>query len=386
LTNPTNTLKPAAAAPPAATDAAVPPERFDVVVIGAGQAGMAIGYFLARQGRRFVILEAAGAVGAAWRGRWNSLVLFTPRRYDALPGLGFPGDAGGYPTRDEVIAYLDQYAATFDLPIEFNSAVRSLTQENGAFRLEVDGRQIAADQVVVATGPFQRPRVPPAADQLAAEVFQTHSADYRRPSDVPDGRVLVVGGGNTGFQIAEELSATREVHLSIGSRQTPLPQRIFGRDLFWYLEKTNLIRKSTDTRMGRRLAGRDNTLIGSSPRALRKRHGVRLHPRAVEASGRTIRFTDGTALDVGAVIWATGFRNDHSWIGAPIFDHHGRLVHRRGVTDSPGLYFLGLAWQHSRGSALIGWIGEDAAYVADQIKTVHTGRPKLAAGEAVGAR
>ena len=132
-------------------------DRFDVAVIGAGQAGLAIGYFLARQGRRFVILEAADAVGAAWRDRWDSLVLFTPRRYDALPGLAFPGDPDGYPTRDEVIAYLEQYAATFDLPIEFNSAVRSLTPEDGAFRIEVDGRRVVADQVVVATGPFQQP-------------------------------------------------------------------------------------------------------------------------------------------------------------------------------------------------------------------------------------
>ena len=221
--------------------------------------------------------------------------------------------------------------------------------------------------------------------ELGQDVFQLHSTRYRAPGELPDGRVLVVGGGNTGFQIAEELSATREVHLSIGSRQTPLPQRILDRDLFWYLEKTGAMRKSKDTRIGRRLEGRD-TLIGSNPRALRKRHGVRLHPRAVEASGRTIRFSDGSEMDVRAVIWATGFRNDHSWIDAPIFDDWNRLVHRRGVTDSPGLYFLGLTWQHTRGSALIGWVADDAAYIADQINTFRTARPKRAAGEPVGAR
>jgi putative flavoprotein involved in K+ transport len=197
--------------------------------------------------------------------------------------------------------------------------------------------------------------------------------------------VLVVGGGNTGFQIAEELSPTREVHLSIGSRQTPLPQRILGRDLFWYLEKTGLIRKSTETRIGRRLEGRD-TLIGSNPRTLQKRHGVRLHKRAVGASGRTVRLSDGTDLDVSAVIWATGFRHDHSWIDGPVFDDQQRVVHRRGVTDSPGLYFLGLTWQHTRGSALIGWIADDATYIADQNKTFPTDRTRLAADEAVGRR
>jgi putative flavoprotein involved in K+ transport len=249
----------------------------------------------------------------------------------------------------------------------------------------LDGRSYGADQVVVATGPFQVPFVPPIAGHLGRDVFQLHSTRYRAPADLPDGPALVVGGGNTGFQVAQELSATREVHLSIGSRQTPLPQRILGRDLFWYLDKTSAMRKSRDTRIGRRLAGRD-TLIGSSPRSLRKRHGVRLHPRAVEASGHTIRFSDGTNLDVGAVIWATGFRNDHSWIDAPIFDDHHRVVHRRGVTDAPGLYFLGLTWQHTRGSALIGWVGDDAAYIAEQIAIFSTDRPKSAAAKAVGAR
>ena len=328
MTDAPNTLKPAVPAAPSR------PDRFDVVVIGAGQAGLAIGYFLARQGRRFVILEAADAVGAAWRGRWDSLVLFTPRRHDAMPGLAFPGDPDGYPTRDEVIAYLDQYAATFDLPIDFNSAVSSLTEESGAFRLEVEGRQIVADQVVVATGPFQRPHVPPAADQLAAEVFQTHSADYRQPSDVRDGRVLIVGGGNTGFQIAKELSATHTVQLAIGSRQTPLPQKLLGRDIFWWLTTLRLLDKTVDSRLGRRLRDRE-TLIGSSPRELKRRYGVTLRPRVVGASGRTVTFADGSEQEFDAVIWATGYRPDHAWINAPVLDADGRLDHSRGVTRRP---------------------------------------------------
>ncbi|RPH32724.1 MAG: FAD-dependent oxidoreductase, partial [Chloroflexi bacterium] len=158
MTNNPNTGKPTAPAAPATADAPAPATRFDVVVIGAGQAGLAIGYFLARQGRHFVILEAADAVGASWRGRWDSLVLFTPRRHDALPGLAFPGDSDGYPTRDEVTAYLDQYAARFDLPIEFNTAVSSLSQEDGSFRIAAHGQELVADQVVVATGPFSQPR------------------------------------------------------------------------------------------------------------------------------------------------------------------------------------------------------------------------------------
>src|SRR5437763_2105123 len=341
-------------------------EHFDVVVIGAGQAGLAIGYFLARAGRRFLIVVGADSIAGAWRSRWDSLVLFTPRRYDSLPGLAVPGDPDGYPTRDEVIAYLEQYAATFELPVELESAVRSVdVADGGRFVVALEDRQIEADQVVVATGPFQLPRVPALADQLAPDLFQTHSTGYRHPSDVPEGTVLVVGGGNTGFQIAKELAATHPVHLAVGSRQTPLPQTFLGRDLFWWLTKTRLLTKTIGSRLGRRMRDRD-TLIGSSPRRL-KRYGVELKPRAVAASGRTVSFADGSELDVDAVIWATGYQPDHSWIKLPVTDPSGCLSHRRGVTDVRGLYFLGLAWQYTRGSALLGWIGDDAQFIAKQI-------------------
>ncbi len=353
------------------------PERFDVAVIGAGQAGLVMGRLLARQGRRFVILDAGGSIGAAWRTRWDSLRLFTPRRYSALAGLPFPGDPDGYPTRDEVIAYLEQYAATFALPIELNSAVRRLTVVDGRFELELDERWIEADQVVVATGPFQVPNVPALARALAPEISQTHSTGYLRPSDVPPGTVLVVGGGNTGYQIAQELSATHTVHLAVGSRQKPLPQRLLGRDLFWWLTKTGLINKTVESRIGRRLQGKD-TLIGSSPRELRRRYAVDLKPRVVGASGRTISFADGSELDVDAVIWATGYRPDYSWIEAPVLGPDGRLQHRRGVTEVPGLYFLGLSWQHTRGSALLGWVKDDAEFISRQIDAAPSPRSETA--------
>jgi putative flavoprotein involved in K+ transport len=264
-----------------------------------------------------------------------------------------------------VLAYLERYAAAFELPVELDSPVRRLTAVDGGLRLELDGRTVAADNVVVATGPFQTPRVPAIAEQLAPEVFQTHSTGYRRPGDVPGETVLVVGGGNTGYQIAAELAATHRVQLAVGSRQTPLPQRLLGRDVFWWLTKTRVLGTTVDSRLGRRLQHRD-TLIGSSPRAVR-RLGVTLRPRAVAAEGRTIRFADGAELDVDAVVWATGYRDDFSWLDVPILDADGRIRHRRGVTDVPGLFFLGLPWQHTRGSALLGWVQDDAAFVADRI-------------------
>jgi putative flavoprotein involved in K+ transport len=377
-------------AEPSAAEGKISPERsgdhFDVVVIGAGQSGLAIGYFLGRQGRRFVNLDRASSIAAAWRERWESLTLFTPRRYSALPGPPFRGDPNGYPTRDEVIAYLERYAETFQLPIELNSEVGQLELgDDGRFRLQLEGRTITADQVVVATGPFQAHYVPELADKLADDVSQTHAVGYRRPQEVPQGTVLVVGGGNTGFQIAKELSATHKVVLSVGSRQKPLPQRLLGRDLFWWLTKMRILDKTIDSRLGRKLSTRD-TLIGSSSRELERRYGVELKPRVVDADGHTVlRFEDGSEVDVDAVIWATGYRADYSWIKLPIFDEHRRLRHRRGVTDVLGLYFLGLTWQYTRGSALIGWVKDDAEFIAERIAEFETSKAAPPAGTPVAA-
>jgi putative flavoprotein involved in K+ transport len=341
-------------------------ERHEVIVVGGGQAGLAIGYLLARQGRDFTILEAADAPAAAWRGRWDSLRLFTPVRYDSLPGRTFPGHPDTYPGRDDVVAYLTDYARDLALPVELGSAVRAVRQRDGGYLVELDDRTYESDQVVVATGPFQVPRVPAMAARLDPDILQLHSSGYRTPRDVAAGPVLVVGGGNTGFQIAEELARSYEVHLSIGARQTPLPQRIFGRDLFRYLEATRLMSKTVESRIGQRMQRRE-TLIGSSPHAARRRHGIQLHGRTDDASGSYVRFSDGTLLSPGAVIWATGFELDHSFVQLPVFDARGGVVHQRGVTASPGLYFLGLPWQHTRGSALLGWVKDDAEYLAEQI-------------------
>ena len=359
---------------------AEPTSGYEVVVVGAGQAGLAVGYFLRRQGRDFLILERAGQIAPAWRERWDSLMLFTPRRYSGLPRLPFPGDPDGYPTRDEVIAYLERYAETFELPIELDSEVKRLDRgDGGRFRLEVAGRTITADQVVVATGPFQTPYVPKLAARLAEDVFQTHAVGYRRPDEVPPGTVLVVGGGNTGFQIAKELSATHKVALSVGSRQTPLPQRLLGRDLFWWLAKARILDKTVDSRLGQRLSTRE-TLIGSRPRELERRYGVTLKSRLVDVDGHTVRFQDSSALEVDAVIWATGYRPDYSWIKLPIFDEAGRLRHRRGVTDVPGLYFLGLTSLRAFGPLyrFVAGCGAAARRVASAVMRQRVRPPRVA--------
>jgi putative flavoprotein involved in K+ transport len=342
----------------------------DVVVIGGSQSGLAMAWHLAQQGLRFVVLEAGPEVGHVWRSRWDSLKLFTPAQYDALPGLAFPAPADTYPTKDPVADYLQAYANTFNLPVRLNARVTRLSKTDDGFEVQTADNTFRARQVVVATGPFQVPFVPPMASRLDPSVTQLHSADYRHPQALPDGPVLVVGGGNSGFQIAEELAATRQVDLSVAERVPMLPQRLAGRDLFWWLTRLGLLRVTVGSRLGRRVSRRE-FIIGTNKRRL-ERKGVRFRPRLVDAEGRTVRFADHSTLeDVGVVVWATGYRSDYAWIHIPSVVREGRLVHRRGVTEVPGLYFLGLSWQHTRGSALLGFVYDDAAWLADRVAIRH---------------
>jgi putative flavoprotein involved in K+ transport len=342
----------------------------DVVVVGGSQAGLAMAWHLQRQGLDFVVLEAGPELGHVWRSRWDSLKLFTPAQYDALPGMAFPAPADTYPTKDPVADYLQAYATAFNLPIRLNARVTRLSKTDDEFEVQTADDTFQARQVVVATGPFQVPFVPPMASKLDASVTQVHSAAYRNPQALPDGSVLVVGGGNSGFQIAEELAASRQVDLSIATRYPMLPQRRFGRDLFWWLTRLGLLRVTVNSRVGRRMSRRD-FVIGTNRRRLEGK-GVRFRPRLADSEGRTVRFADHSLLeDVGVVVWATGYRSDYGWIQIPGVVREGHVVHRRGVTQVPGLYFLGLSWQHTRGSALLGFVQEDAVYLADRIATGH---------------
>ena len=241
---------------------------------------------------------------------------------------------------------------------------------------------IEAEQVVIATGPFQAPFTPKVADQLDPGVTQLHSAEYQAPDDLPEGGVLVVGAANSGQQIALELAqAGRDVDIAVGQKLPTLPQRWLGRDLWWWLETMRVSKIPVSSRLGKRLSQRD-VVIGGGLRELR-RHSVGVRPRVVGASGRTISFEGGESAQYDGVVWATGFRTDHSWVDIPeVKDERGQIRHVRGVTQSPGLYLLGMTWQYTRTSALLGWVGIDAAFLAGRIEasnTIAAGPNELAA-------
>ena len=338
------------------------------LVIGGGQAGLAIGHALAARGVRFLIVDANSEVGAVWRSRWDSLRLFTSAQYNGLPGMAFPGPLATYPGKDDVADFLGAYARQFDLPVQLDTKITSLArEEDGVYVARSDGEEIRARQVVVATGPFHVPFIPPIADQLDPQLSQIHSAAYRNPEGLPGGRTLVVGAANSGQQIALELSQSRPVDIAVGERLKTLRQRPLGRDIWWWLSLVRLPKITIESRVGQRLSQRD-VVIGGGLREL-ERSGVTVRPRVAGASGRTVSFGDDSSADYEAIVWATGFRVDHSWVDIPeIKDEHGQIRHARGVTDSPGLYLLGMTWQYTRTSALLGWVGIDAAYVADRIE------------------
>ncbi|MCW2578925.1 MAG: FAD-dependent pyridine nucleotide-disulfide oxidoreductase [Blastococcus sp.] len=341
----------------------------DVLVVGAGQAGLALGHHLAFRGVNFLLLEAGSEIGHSWRSRWDSLRLFTPAEYSALPGMPFPAPSGDHhPSKDDVADYLRAYAQRFELPVRLSSPVFRLDRaDDGTFTATVPAGTVRARQVVIATGPFQAPHIPALADRLDPLVPQLHSADYRNPAQLPEGgRVLVVGAANSGLQIAAELAATHPVTVAVGSRPTELPQRIAGRDLFFWLVRSGFLALPSHTRLARRLSARGDLVIGTSSRALRRR-GVDFRPRLADLDGRTATFADGTTVSAEAVVWATGYRPDHSWLHVPGVIVDGAVHHTAGVTDVPGLYVLGLPWQTSRGSALLGFVGADAATLSARL-------------------
>ncbi|MBM3818040.1 MAG: hypothetical protein FJW14_03325 [Acidimicrobiia bacterium] len=345
--------------------------HYDTIIVGAGQAGLAAGYFLSRVRSRFLLLDNSSEIGDSWRRRWDSLRLFTPNRYNALPGMPFPGNPAALPTKDDVAAYLQSYAARFDLPVRLSASVSAVEHHRGAFIVRTADDELAASSVIIATGAYGRPSVPLFASELAPRIVGLHSSNYRNPRQLPDGDVLVVGAGNSGAQIALELSASRRVWLS-GPSTGAIPRRVLGRDVYDWLWPT-LMRPSVDSWIGRRLtAGRlfaGDPLVGMTMRDLERPALTRVGRMTGVRVGRPVVEGREDPLDVAAVIWCTGFRPDFGWIQAPVVRPDGYPLHLRGVVSSaPGLAFVGLRYQSRLNSSLLGGVGEDAAFVVSALQ------------------
>ncbi|MDO8143719.1 MULTISPECIES: NAD(P)/FAD-dependent oxidoreductase [unclassified Isoptericola] len=356
-----------------------------VVVVGGGQAGLATSYHLSRQGVEHVVLDAAARAGDSWRRRWDSLRLFTPARVDHLDGLDL-GRRGPVPTKDEFADYLERYEHEFDLPVRHGVRVRRLASDGAGFRLEASDGEHRAEAVVVAMGGLQVPRVPAVAGDLRPGIRTLHSADYRNPSQLADGSVLVVGVGNSGAEIAVEAARDHETWLA-GTETGHLPFRVdgwFGRNLGTRV--VGLVFRhvlTIDTPVGRRaqpvLQSRADLLVRERPRDLR-RAGVHRVPRIEAARDGLPVAADGTVLDVGTVVWCTGYRTGlEEWIDLPVLDERGRVRQVRGVTEVPGLYSVGQDFQYAKASEQIPGVSRDARYVAEHLARQRRGAP-VAAG------
>ena len=347
--------------------------REEIIIVGAGQAGLSMGYWLKRQSRSFLLLEAGPRLGESWRQRYDSLVLFTPRCYSALPGLAFPGDPEGRPTKDEMADYLQTYADHFALPVQADTRVVYMQKHRETFLLQTTHGTYQARTVIVATGPFQQPRIPAFASALSPQVEQLHSASYRNPSQVPPGPVLVVGAGDSGAHIAAELAHCHPVSLAAAHPLYFVPLTLLGKSLFWYLDHLRLLEVDSERSLGRWLKAQEalEPVVGLElKQALRERQ-VQIRPRATSAQDNVVQFADGSQAQVRTVIWATGYRQDFSWIRLPgALDEGGQPRAHQGVSTTPGLFFLGFPWQPSRGSALVGWVGKDARRLAALLQTI----------------
>jgi putative flavoprotein involved in K+ transport len=346
---------------------------FHTLVIGGGQAGLAAGYHLAKREVPFAILDENPRSGESWRKRWDSLRLFTPSQFNGLPGMPFPKPKNYLPSKNEVSDYLEEYVGHFSLPVQHQVKVKQLSRTENGYHLSTGTTDFLAENVVVATGPFQKPYTPSFASQLDSSVVQIHSSGYCNPQSVPGGSILVVGAGNSGAEISLELvKAGRKVWLSgrdVGRipANGPLGKAFDGKLIWWIMSHVLNVK----TPIGRKMragGSHQGTPLGRATRQELSQAGVELVPRVSGIQAGRPQLEDGRILSADGVLWATGFHPDYRWIDLPIFDEKGYPRHWRGVVkEAPGLYFIGLLFQTALTSPLLGGVGADAAYIAGEI-------------------
>ena len=364
-------------------------ERTETLVIGGGQSGLVMGYHLSRHGLPYAIVDANNRVGDAWRNRWDSLRLFTPNRLNGLPGMPFPGYHWGFPSKNEMADYLESYARRFDIRVETGVRVERLSREGERFVATAGNRRFEADNVVVAMSSWQKPRIPEFAGELDPSIVQLHVAEYRNPGQLQEGGVLVVGAGNSGAEVANELARTHDVWLSGPSTGViPFrPESVAARILMPIIARVIFHRVlSTSTPIGRKvrpkMVSTGEPLLRVKPKDLAAA-GVERVPRVTGVQHGQPQLEDGRRIDVANVVWCTGFHPGFSWIDLPVLGPQ-RPVHHRGIVESePGLYFLGLKFLYSVSSEQIHGVGRDAAHIADAIaaRSEQSGPDRPVAGQ-----
>lgn len=351
-------------------------ETFDVIVIGGGQAGLSVGYYLARAGVHFTILDANERVGDSWRKRWDSLRLFTPAKFDGLAGMPFPAPRNSFPTKDEMADYLEAYAARFRLPIRNGVRVDRLFKRGARYVVKAGALELEAGQVVVAMASYQRPKVPAFAASLSSDIRQMHSNDYRNLAQLQPGGVVLVGAGNSGADIAMETARAGHRTWIAGPDTGHVPFRpegLLGGNLLAPLMLRLIFHRllTVRTPLGRKVRpsvlAKGVPLIRVKPKDLAAAHVQRV-PRVVGVQDGRPLLENGQALDVANVIWSSGFHPAFEWIDLPVFGDGGELLHQGGLVESqPGLYFVGLTFLYAMSSSMIHGVGRDAARIVKAI-------------------
>ncbi|MBF8148829.1 NAD(P)-binding domain-containing protein [Winogradskyella sp. F6397] len=341
----------------------------DFVIIGAAQAGLSMAYFLKQKQKDFLIIDREDQIGASWLNRWDSLKLFTPTEFNHLVGMPFPAPKGHYPNKFEVAAYFKQYVDTFQFPIQLNTLAERIEKKNDHFIITTNQKDICCKHIIIATGPFHIPYTPEFHKKLSDSIYQVHSNYYKTPAQLQKGSTLVVGGGDSGFQILDEISKnTKETTYFSGSTDIrTLPQEILGKTLWWWFTITGFLSFSKTSWIGKKISESKQPIIGTDVKSIINRDNVETVGHTLDAEANTIKTATKELTDIKNIIWATGYKPNFKWIENLELAEDGYPKHHRGISTTEGLYFIGLPWLHTRGSATLGGIKKDAKYLANKI-------------------
>jgi putative flavoprotein involved in K+ transport len=345
-------------------------KNYDFIIIGAAQAGLAMAYHLKEMNKHFLVVDAGDEIGFSWLNRWDSLKLFTPTEYNHLPGLDFDAPKGFYPSKFDVASYFKAYVKKFNIPVQLNTLVHSLCKKEDGFHIEHNNGELLATNVIVATGPFHTPYTPPCHRKLAASINQMHSNYYKGLHQLHEGDALVVGGGDSGYQILNELSKDkkRTLYFSGDTSVKSLPQVFLGKTLWWWFTLVGFLSYNKYSWIGKKINTTTQPVIGTDVKEILSRENVHIVGRTNDALNETLYFEKKTISSIKNIIWATGYRPNFKWIEGLELDADSYPKNYRGVSNMKGLYFIGLPWMYTRGSATLGGVAKDASYLADQIK------------------